>query len=148
VFDVIARLRESGTFFALNHLLHGYRGQAPIETSRSQPGPGARDQNGATLEAHNHPGAPAGGEAGATPMAGGRERRAHAPARRPDVDGSPHNRGGGILASLAAGPGRPEAGMAGGGAVAGDTHGAIGRYGRSMAGDRATMPGGTARLRV
>ena len=28
VFDVIARLNESGTFFALNHLLHFYREQA------------------------------------------------------------------------------------------------------------------------
>ena len=31
VFDVIALLRESGTFFALNHILHFYRDQAPLE---------------------------------------------------------------------------------------------------------------------
>ena len=32
VFDVIARLREADVFFALNHLLHFYRGQVPLET--------------------------------------------------------------------------------------------------------------------
>ena len=36
VFDVIARLREADVFFALNHLLHFYRGQVPLTaTSRS-----------------------------------------------------------------------------------------------------------------
>jgi predicted metal-dependent phosphoesterase TrpH len=32
VFDVIARLREAGVFFALNHLLHFYRGQTSLES--------------------------------------------------------------------------------------------------------------------
>ena len=32
VFEVIARLREADVFFALNHLLHFYRGQVPLET--------------------------------------------------------------------------------------------------------------------
>ena len=31
VFDVTARLREAGVFFALNHLLHFYRGQIPFD---------------------------------------------------------------------------------------------------------------------
>ena len=31
VFEVIACLREADVFFALNHLLHFYRGQAPLE---------------------------------------------------------------------------------------------------------------------
>jgi predicted metal-dependent phosphoesterase TrpH len=31
VLDVIARLREAGVFFALNHLLHFYRGEIPID---------------------------------------------------------------------------------------------------------------------
>ena len=32
VFDVTARLREAGVFCALNHLLHFYRGQVPLDT--------------------------------------------------------------------------------------------------------------------
>ena len=32
VFDVIGRLREAGVFFALNHLLHFYRGQTSLES--------------------------------------------------------------------------------------------------------------------
>jgi len=31
VFDVIARLREADVFFAVNHLLHFYRGEIPLE---------------------------------------------------------------------------------------------------------------------
>ena len=31
-FDVAACLREAGVFFALNHLLHFYRGQMPFES--------------------------------------------------------------------------------------------------------------------
>jgi len=31
-FDVVACLREAGVFFALNHLLHFYRGQLPFES--------------------------------------------------------------------------------------------------------------------
>jgi predicted metal-dependent phosphoesterase TrpH len=31
VFDVVARLREADVFFALNHLLHFYRGQVPMD---------------------------------------------------------------------------------------------------------------------
>ena len=31
VFEVTACLREAGVFFALNHLLHFYRGQTPLD---------------------------------------------------------------------------------------------------------------------
>jgi hypothetical protein len=31
VFDVMALLREQGLLFSLNHLLHFYRGQAPLD---------------------------------------------------------------------------------------------------------------------
>ena len=44
VFDVTARLREAGVFFALNHLLHFYRGQMPLDAlpAAARRGAGAR----------------------------------------------------------------------------------------------------------
>jgi predicted metal-dependent phosphoesterase TrpH len=55
VFDVIACLRTHDVFFALNHLLHFYRGQAPLASylrlAREVPALEAR--NGAMLPEHN-----------------------------------------------------------------------------------------------
>jgi predicted metal-dependent phosphoesterase TrpH len=55
VFEVTARLREAGVFFALNHLLHFYRGQTSLESYlrllREVPALEAR--NGAMSPAHN-----------------------------------------------------------------------------------------------
>ena len=44
VFEVTARLREAGVFFALNHLLHFYRGQLPLDavSAAARRGAGAR----------------------------------------------------------------------------------------------------------
>ena len=44
VFDVAARLRDAGVFFALNHLLHFYRGQIPLDAlpAPARRGAGAR----------------------------------------------------------------------------------------------------------
>jgi predicted metal-dependent phosphoesterase TrpH len=55
VFDVIARMNESRTFFALNHLLHFYRQQAPLEAYLQllSAVPALETRNGAMLEAHN-----------------------------------------------------------------------------------------------
>jgi predicted metal-dependent phosphoesterase TrpH len=55
VFDVIACLREAGVFFALNHLLHFYRRQIPLETYLRLVDhvPAVEARNGAMLEAHN-----------------------------------------------------------------------------------------------
>jgi predicted metal-dependent phosphoesterase TrpH len=54
-FDVIARLRSGGVFFSLNHLLHFYRGQAPLTEYLRLVGevPALEARNGAMLSAHN-----------------------------------------------------------------------------------------------
>jgi len=54
-FDVIACLRSAGVFFSLNHLLHFYRGQAPlIEYLRLvEEVPALEARNGAMLPVHN-----------------------------------------------------------------------------------------------
>jgi predicted metal-dependent phosphoesterase TrpH len=54
-YDVIAYLRESGVFFALNHLLHFYRRQIPLEVYLRLVDhvPAMEARNGAMLPAHN-----------------------------------------------------------------------------------------------
>lgn len=55
VFDVIARLREANLFFALNHLLHFYRGQIPLARYLRllDEVPALEVRNGTMLAAHN-----------------------------------------------------------------------------------------------
>ena len=55
VFDVTARLREAGVFFALNHLLHFYRGQLPFDRYLRllDEVPALEARNGTMLPAHN-----------------------------------------------------------------------------------------------
>jgi predicted metal-dependent phosphoesterase TrpH len=55
VFEVIARLREDGVFFSLNHLLHFYRGQIPLDRYLRllDEVPALEVRNGAMLAAHN-----------------------------------------------------------------------------------------------
>jgi predicted metal-dependent phosphoesterase TrpH len=55
VFDVIARLREANVFFALNHLLHFYRGEIPLERYLRllDAVPALEVRNGTMAEAHN-----------------------------------------------------------------------------------------------
>src|SRR5258705_3304500 len=55
VFDVIARLREADVLFALNHLLHFYRGQIPLERYLRllDEVPALEVRNGTMLAAHN-----------------------------------------------------------------------------------------------
>jgi len=55
VFDAIARLREAGVFFALNHLLHFYRGQIPIDRYLAlvERVPALEVRNGTMAAAHN-----------------------------------------------------------------------------------------------
>jgi predicted metal-dependent phosphoesterase TrpH len=53
--DVIARLREADVFFALNHLLHFYRGQIPLDRYLRllEEVPALEVRNGTMLAAHN-----------------------------------------------------------------------------------------------
>jgi predicted metal-dependent phosphoesterase TrpH len=55
VFDVIACLRQADVFFALNHLLHFYRGQAPLDDYLRLllSVPALEVRNGAMLGSHN-----------------------------------------------------------------------------------------------
>jgi predicted metal-dependent phosphoesterase TrpH len=55
VFDVIACLRQADVFFALNHLLHFYRGQTPLEDYLRLllSVPALEVRNGAMLASHN-----------------------------------------------------------------------------------------------
>ncbi|HXI29878.1 MAG TPA: PHP domain-containing protein, partial [Vicinamibacterales bacterium] len=55
VFDVIARLREADVFFALNHLLHFYRGQIPLDRYLRllDAVPALEVRNGTMAAAHN-----------------------------------------------------------------------------------------------
>ncbi len=55
VFDVIARLREAGVFFALNHLFHFYRGQTSLESylRLAHHVSALEGRNGAMLREHN-----------------------------------------------------------------------------------------------
>lgn len=55
VFDVIARLREAQVFFSLNHLLHFYRRQVPLDTYLRLVAevPALEVRNGTMVPAHN-----------------------------------------------------------------------------------------------
>jgi len=55
VFDVIARLRAADVFFALNHLLHFYRGEIPLERYLRllDAVPALEVRNGTMAAAHN-----------------------------------------------------------------------------------------------
>jgi predicted metal-dependent phosphoesterase TrpH len=55
VFEVIAVLREAGVFFSLNHLLHFYRRQIPLDAYLRLLAhvPALEVQNGTMLRAHN-----------------------------------------------------------------------------------------------
>ena len=55
VFDVIAALRQARVFFALNHLLHFYRGQVPLEDYLRllEEVPALEARNGTMLRSHN-----------------------------------------------------------------------------------------------
>jgi predicted metal-dependent phosphoesterase TrpH len=139
VFDVIARLRESGTFFALNHLLHFYREQAPLETYLHvlSAVPALETRNGAMLPAHNALAERLSRDwrGGAPPMACVAGSDAHTLRRigRTWTE-APGTTAAEFLASLSAGLGRPGGRHGGSAAVAADTYGVVGRYAASIYG--------------
>jgi predicted metal-dependent phosphoesterase TrpH len=139
VFDVIACLRESATFFALNHVMHFYRDQAPLDVYLRllSEAPALETRNGAMLQVHNQLAERltrewSGGDA---PMACVAGSDAHT-LRRIGLTWTeaPGTTAQEFLASLAAGLGRPGGRHGGMGAVAGDTYGVIGRYMASIYG--------------
>ena len=89
VFDVIARLREADVFFALNHLLHFYRGQIPLDATC---GCSTRCRRSKCATAPCSPRTIcSSSRSRRAPLAddardGRRQRRAHAAAHRPHLD--------------------------------------------------------------
>jgi predicted metal-dependent phosphoesterase TrpH len=132
-FDVMARLNESRTFFALNHLLHFYREQAPLETYLRllSTVPALETRNGTMLEAHNDLAERLCREwrGDRPPIACVAGSDAHTLRRigRTWTE-APGTTSTEFLASLSAGLGRPGGRHGGPAAVAGDTYGVIGRY--------------------
>ena len=90
VFEVTARLREAGVFFVLNHLLHFYRRQLPLDTYLEllDEVPGVEARNGAMLREHNAARRANRDRDGRRVRVrhGWRQRRPHAQARRADMD--------------------------------------------------------------
>jgi predicted metal-dependent phosphoesterase TrpH len=159
VFDVTARLREAGVLFALNHLLHFYRGQVALcEYLRLLDAvPALEVRNGTMLAAHNALAARI-AKGQASLVCGHRtgdripEPGARSPepgARKAAVAGSdahtlrrvgrtwteaPGRTREEFLASVRAGLGRAGGAHGGVGAVAGDAYGVVARYVASLGG--------------
>ncbi len=139
VFDVIALLRESGTFFALNHVLHFYRDQAPLERYLQllSAVPALETRNGAMLTAHNALAERLSREwnGDAPPIARVAGSDAHTLRRvgRTWTE-APGTTASAFLASLSAGLGQPGGEHGGSMAVAADTYGVIARYSASVYG--------------
>jgi predicted metal-dependent phosphoesterase TrpH len=137
-FDVLARLREADVFFALNHLLHFYRGQIPLDAYLRllDEVPALEVRNGTMVPAHNAlVEAIAGGTRGGRTLAmiGGSD--AHTLRRVgttwTEAPGSTRED---FVASLRAGLGRPGGVHGGTGAVAADAYGVVGSYIAALAG--------------
>lgn len=138
VFDVTARLREAGVFFVLNHLLHFYRGQLPLDDYLRLLAEvsGLEARNGTMVPAHNELVEDVAHRwQGDAPLAlvGGSD--AHTLRRIARTWTEAPGRGvGEFLDSLRACRSRP-AGVHGGvAAVAGDAYGVVARYCASLMG--------------
>ena len=152
VFDAIGRLREADVFFSLNHLLHFYRGEIPLDRYLRllDEVPALEVRNGTMAEAHNlllerlHAGAPfEGARVGRPERAALAEKRfaitagsdAHtlrrvgttwteAPGRTRDE----------FIASLRRGDGAPGGAHGTTATIAGDAYGVIASYVAALAG--------------
>jgi predicted metal-dependent phosphoesterase TrpH len=139
VFDVFALLRESGTFFALNHVLHLYRDQAPLERYLQllSAVPALETRNGAMLESHNSLSERLTRDwrGDAPPLACVAGSDAHTLRRvgRTWTE-APGTTAAAFLASLSAGLGAPGGDHGGPLTVAGDTYGVVARYSASVYG--------------
>jgi predicted metal-dependent phosphoesterase TrpH len=137
-FEIAARLRQAGVVFALNHLLHFYRGQIPFEDYLRllDEVPALEVRNGTMLPQHNTlVEAMAARTAGRSRLAMIAGSDAHtlrrvgltwteAPGRTRDE----------FIQSLRQGLSRPGGSHGGPAAVAGDAYGVVGRYIASLAG--------------
>ena len=141
VFDVTARLREADVFFSLNHLLHFYRRQTPLDAYLRllDEVPAVEARNGSMLAAHN----------ALVEQIAGRCRRPGRAARLGMIGGSdahtlrrvgltwteaPGRTREEFLLSLRQGRGRPGGRHGTTAAVAGDVYGVVAAYIGSLAG--------------
>jgi predicted metal-dependent phosphoesterase TrpH len=136
--DVAAALRQANVFFALNHLLHFYRGQIPFESYLNllSEAPAVEARNGTMVPSHNRlvewiaEQSAAGSRLGMTAGSDAHTLRrigrtwTEAPGRTRDE----------FMKSLVLGLGRPGGSHGGAGAVAGDAYGVIASYIAALAG--------------
>ena len=139
--EVIACLRDAGIFFSLNHLLHFYRGQAPLQDYLRliDDVPALEVRNGAMLSAHNlliervASGWNAGNHQSRMGMIGGSDAHTLRRVGRTWTEAPGRNREE-FLESLRCGLGRPGGDHGGAPTVAGDTYGVIRRFMGSLLG--------------
>ena len=145
VYEVMARLREAGVFFTLNHLLHFYRGQLPLDAYLRllDDVPGLEARNGTMLPAHNAlVERLASRRAGASPLAmvGGSDAHTLRRVARTWTEASPvdHVEDGAevaaFLTSLRLRRSRAAGAHGGTASVAGDAYGVVARYCASLLG--------------
>lgn len=136
VFDVTARLRHEGVFFALNHLLHFYRGQTSVESYLRllHEVPALEARNGAMLSAHNlllERTAIASGRLGMTAGSDAHTVRRIGTTWTEVADARTATE---FLAGLSQRKGRPGGAHGGALALSGDVYGVVARYLASLAG--------------
>jgi predicted metal-dependent phosphoesterase TrpH len=138
VFEVIARLREARVFFALNHLLHFYRRQLPLEDYLRllDEVPGLEARNGTMVAEHNalvEDLASRWGNDPAFAMVGGSDAHTLRRVARTWTE-APGEGVAGFLTSLRERRSRVGGVHGGVAAVAGDAYGVVGRYCASLLG--------------
>jgi predicted metal-dependent phosphoesterase TrpH len=139
VFDVIALLRESRTFFALNHVLHFYREQTPLGRYLQllSAVPALETRNGAMLEAHNSLAERLSrewrGDAGSIACVAGSDAHTLRRVGRTWTE-APGTTAATFLASLSSGLGQPGGDHGGPMTIAADTYGVVARYSASVYG--------------
>jgi predicted metal-dependent phosphoesterase TrpH len=137
-FEVAARLREARVFFVLNHLLHFYRREIPLQSYLRllDAVPGVEARNGTMITEHNELVEQLAAEwrpASPLPMVGGSDAhtlrrigRTWTEAPASDVDS--------FLVSLGQGRSRAAGAHGGTACVAGDAYGVVTRYAASLLG--------------
>jgi predicted metal-dependent phosphoesterase TrpH len=137
VFEVAACLREAGVFFALNHLLHFYRRQLPLEDYLRllDEVPGLEARNGTMIPEHNELVEQVAGQWGGSRfvMVGGSDAHTLRRIGRTWTEASCEDLAG-FMSSLREGHVRPGGAHGGTASVAGDAYGVVARYCGSLIG--------------
>lgn len=143
VWEVLAALGEAGVFFSLNHLLHFYRGQIPLEAYLKlvDSVPALETRNGTMIESHNRLAAliverwPGGGWPGVGRRAAVGGSDAHTLRRVGRTwTSAPGRTAADFLASLRRGDSQVGGAHGSAATVAGDAHGVIAAYAGSLLG--------------